>query len=185
MPRPKSQLALDQEASVKSLLELFEGPLRDVAFPGVDGRILAVLSAQVTQATNAVEAASTALAEAHATLEQHKRELAAKAQVAVAYARVFAADNPPLLSQIESAAGPDPLRPNTRTPKRKAPISAAPPAPVESAPIDATAGPEAPLVEASVAHVDAPPGEAAHPPKERPLRKRADRTASVELAPVD
>ncbi len=64
MPRPKSQLALDQEASVKSLLELFEGPLRDVAFPGVDGRILAVLSAQVTQATNAVEAASTALAEA-------------------------------------------------------------------------------------------------------------------------
>lgn len=190
MPRPKSQLALDQEASVKSLLELFEGPLRDVAFPGVDGRILAVLSAQVTQATNAVEAASTALAEAHATLEQHKRELAAKAQVAVAYARVFAADNPPLLSQIESAAGPDPLRPNTRTPKRKAPISAAPPAPVESAPvesapIDATAGPEAPLVEASVAHVDAPPGEAAHPPKERSLRKRADRTASVELAPVD
>lgn len=121
------------EPSFFALRDLFTGPLRDVSFPGVDASAVADLVAHAEGGARAVVAARTALLEAQASLASaeavfadRRSLLANKAQLALAYARVFAQDDPALLAAVEGVSLPR-LRAVTSAPSNM--TAAAPTAP--------------------------------------------------------
>lgn len=106
-----SHAALDP--SFFALRDLFTGPLRDVSFPGVDANAVAELVAHAEAGAESVESARAALREAQTNLvaaeaafADRRALLVSKAQLAVAYARVFAQDDPELLAAVESVSVP-------------------------------------------------------------------------------
>lgn len=90
---------------VRALLDLFDGPLREVRFPDADGQSLASAAADAEAARAAVDAAERALAEAKAALEGAQRTLDQKAQRSLAYARVYAVDKPELQAALDAVPG--------------------------------------------------------------------------------
>ncbi|AKV02875.1 hypothetical protein AKJ09_09538 [Labilithrix luteola] len=83
------------------LLEIFEGPLRDIRFPDASGEILASSIAEVQATHAALLTAEAALEAAKARLIEVQQVLTARSERALAYARIYAADQPELEAMLE------------------------------------------------------------------------------------
>lgn len=83
------------------LLEIFEGPLRDVRFPDASGEILASSIAEVQATHAALLTAEAALEAAKARLIEVQQALTVRSERALAYARIYAADQPELEAMLE------------------------------------------------------------------------------------
>lgn len=89
-------------ASTLNLIELFQGPLRDVRFPDVDGDRLGAAIEAVRAAQEAVEHAQASVEAAREILAEKERFVTQETDRALAYVRVYAADRPELLAAIEA-----------------------------------------------------------------------------------
>jgi hypothetical protein len=105
------------------VIELFDGELSHVAFPGVDARTLAAHRDEVLDAQLALEAAEDALEAARRQLEARVEALSSHARRALAYARVFAGDDATLLAAVDAIASP---RADQRLPAARAADASAP-----------------------------------------------------------
>jgi hypothetical protein len=110
-----------------AVLALFEGPLRDVKFPGADSAELARVVDAARAAREAVAHAESALAAARDALRHAHDNVARQTERTLAYARVYASDNAALLAAIEAAAPRSPRRGPGRP--RKDAATSGPPAP--------------------------------------------------------
>ncbi|MFO0619221.1 MAG: hypothetical protein U0414_41915 [Polyangiaceae bacterium] len=107
---PESEPALARphlEPGVAAVLSLFDGPLADQRFPGVDRDSLAELDSavragrsEIDEARAALMRAQTALVERERALGAHETALLARAHRALAYARIYAEDEPTLAPAI-------------------------------------------------------------------------------------
>ncbi len=118
------------EPAFFALRELFVGPLRGVSFPGIDAPTVTGLVDEAERRLERVVAARAAFADAHreliaaeSALGEQQTMLLGKSHVAIAYARVFAQDDPDLLESIDRIALPKITPPKTR------PSAASPQAP--------------------------------------------------------
>jgi hypothetical protein len=111
---PASEVSLEVPSPVARLLEIFHVELAGVSFPGVDAAVLDGAAAAVHAAAREVEQALVTLAAARVTLAGAQDELGARAQRALAYARVYAADEPVLLGELEGLAVPRRREPGER-----------------------------------------------------------------------
>jgi hypothetical protein len=91
-------------ASLHAVLALFEGPLQGVRFPDVDAASLTQLAADVAHGVAAVRDAEQALIAARRAHDERLEALTAKAQRALAYARVFAEGDAELSAQLADLA---------------------------------------------------------------------------------
>lgn len=90
----------------RHLLELFAGPLRDVRFPDADVERL-TLAVEETQAAHAALArAEEAVDAARKALVEKQQVVAKQTERTVAYARIYAADQPQLLASLEALSTP-------------------------------------------------------------------------------
>ncbi|HTV24567.1 MAG TPA: hypothetical protein VMG12_38010 [Polyangiaceae bacterium] len=103
---------------LQSVLELFQGPLSSVRFADIDAAGLAKLAAEVEAASSQVQERENELAELRQALAQRQEALLALAQQALAYARVYAENDEPLLEAVNRISLPRATKP------RKAPTSA-------------------------------------------------------------
>jgi hypothetical protein len=124
-------------------MDFFRAELASVQFPGVDAKVLDTASARIDAALETVRRAETELDAARATLAAAQDDAQQKAQRALAYARVYAQDNPSLLARLDAlsspaiATAPAPRR-RGRPPKSSTPLFAEPePTPAESPALDA------------------------------------------------
>jgi hypothetical protein len=92
--------------SIQSVLELFKGPLRSIRFADIDADGLANLAAEVEAAASEVQRHEEKLAELRHGLAQRQEALLLLAQRALAYARVYAEDDEPLLEALNGIALP-------------------------------------------------------------------------------
>jgi len=83
------------------LLGLFEGPLAGVRFPDVDAGILAAQMKSAKDAALRLEQARTALEDARSALAEEEAKLDGRVERALAYLRIYAADDPVLLVELE------------------------------------------------------------------------------------
>lgn len=150
------------DPSLRELVELFSGPLAAVSFPGVDGRRLATLAAQVETDTAELARLDAAAAALRQRLSDARDDLLQRAQRALAYARVYADGEGPaeLAAQLDAlvlprtrgqrpapavataAATAEPTTPRKRGRPRKEPqpttlfaAPAAPATPIAAAPV--------------------------------------------------
>jgi len=86
--------------AIRELLAIFEGELATVQFPNVSAKILSQLATQVSHETQRAEALRQQLDAAQATLAEAQAKLVRTAELGLAYARVFAADDPDLLQRL-------------------------------------------------------------------------------------
>jgi len=122
-PPPSGVSARTGDPALSELLELFDGPLRDVTFPDVDRTTLRALveeteathaqrqikAASLTEADEvlalaqaAVLAARSELLDADAQVDQRQRALLVGAQRALSYAKVFAETDPELHARLSA-----------------------------------------------------------------------------------
>ncbi|MBL8620923.1 MAG: hypothetical protein JNK64_06450 [Myxococcales bacterium] len=96
------------DPSLRELVELFAGPLATVSFPGVDGRRLGTLAAQVEADTAELARLDAAAAALRQRLSDARDDLLQRAQRALAYARVYAdGEGPPeLAAQLDAVVLP-------------------------------------------------------------------------------
>ena len=87
---------------VRDLVAVFAQQLADVQFPGVGHDELTALTARVEEHSNALEQAKTQALAAENGLNESRRELLAKAEQALAYAKIYAASDPTLLNRLSS-----------------------------------------------------------------------------------
>jgi hypothetical protein len=92
--------------AIQEVLDLFEDQLAPVTFGGLETRVLTAAAETVRVAADALAAAEAAAEAARAVLAERQEELAQKAQRALAYARIYAEDDPPLLEKVEAIALP-------------------------------------------------------------------------------
>lgn len=85
---------------VATLLGLFESPLRDVRFPDADREALTAAVDAFRAAQLSVTEAEEKLHAARVRLDEADTALARVSQRALAYARVYAQDNPELLASL-------------------------------------------------------------------------------------
>lgn len=109
------------DPSLRELVELFAGPLATVSFPGVDGRRLGTLAAQVESDTAELARLDAAAAALRQRLSDARDDLLQRAQRALAYARVYADGEGPaeLAAQLDAL-----VLPRTRS-QRPAPAQTA------------------------------------------------------------
>jgi hypothetical protein len=109
--------------SVRAVLDLFEGPLAEVRFPGIDRKSLAQAESEVEARRVDLQAALEAVASARASLETAQGALFEQVRRAHGYATVFADGDPTLLEslgKIELDAGTHaPKKPRGRPPKQR------------------------------------------------------------------
>jgi hypothetical protein len=112
-------------ADLRAILDLFTSELREIAFPGVDAAVLRQHADDVRARARDVERARQALDAARAELDDRTRALAGLAGRALAYARIYAADQPALAARLASldsapaaAAPPAPDRPKRGRPRK-------------------------------------------------------------------
>ncbi len=92
-------------AGAAELLQLFETDLQGIAFPDVDAsRLQQEVERCRTQAV-AVDELAANLAAAREELASYQAGLKALGKKAIAYAKVYAADNPELRSKLEAMGG--------------------------------------------------------------------------------
>jgi hypothetical protein len=104
--------------AIQEVLDLFEDQLAPITFGGLETRVLTAAAETVRVAADALAAAEAAAEAARAVLVERQEELALKAQRALAYARIYAEDDPPLLEKVEAIALP---RVGRRAPREEAP----------------------------------------------------------------
>ena len=92
--------------SIQALLDLFATALADVRFADVDGQSLARSAADVEAAAQAEGVARAALDAAHLALQEKQEALLQQAQRALAYARVYAENDPTLSASLEAVGLP-------------------------------------------------------------------------------
>jgi hypothetical protein len=98
---PVQQDARDPVPSLaREILELYRGPLAEVRFPDLDRAVLETSTDALVAAQRELEDAERALADAQAKLAERSAALLARAQRGLAYAQVFAQDQPPLLERL-------------------------------------------------------------------------------------
>lgn len=85
---------------IRATLELFEGPLAQVCFPGVDQSTLATAAREVEARQVELQRTLEAVQVARAALEAGQQQLEEQARRAHAYAAVFAQDDPPLAAKL-------------------------------------------------------------------------------------
>jgi hypothetical protein len=131
-------------APVREVLNLFENELADVRFPDLEASVLQAAAAQALLEAEAVDRAEQALDQARTALTQAQEALLQKAQRALAYVRVYAEDDAPLLSRIEAIALPRAPRRPQRSPESPASDvePASPPARRRGRPRKVDPGPE-------------------------------------------
>ena len=95
---------------LRALLGLYETELRELKFPDIDAQVLAQSGRAVLSAAEEVAEAEAALDAARAELQRHQEALLHKGQRALAYARVFAEEQPELLEKLAQITLPRPPR---------------------------------------------------------------------------
>ncbi|MBK7825394.1 hypothetical protein [Nannocystis sp.] len=101
MPTPHAESSTEAlSPAIRELLSIFEGELATVQFPNVSAKILSQLATQVSTETHRAEALRQQLDAAQATLAEAQAKLVRTAELGLAYARVFAADDPELLQRL-------------------------------------------------------------------------------------
>ena len=100
---------------VKQILDLFSRDLAEASFGGLDRRVLEEAASRVAAHAEAVDRAEAALEAARATLAESQEVLHGRAQRALAYARVFAEDDPELSARLEAITLPRPAAPRRVT----------------------------------------------------------------------
>ena len=100
--------------AVQSLIDLYTADLAEVRFPDVDGRVLAEITEQVRAEAARVAAAELALESAKASLAAQRDALITRAQRALAYARVYAEEDPALSARLHALELPRTARRATR-----------------------------------------------------------------------
>lgn len=101
---------------VQALLDLFATDLADVHFADVDAQLLARLAVDLEASAEAAAIAQEALERANAAVLERSDALLEQAQRALAYARVYAERNPPLLERLEAITLPRARRPRAESP---------------------------------------------------------------------
>lgn len=101
MPDPTIKASDAIAAPLLDVLSLFDGPLQKVTFPDVDRAKLHELAVEVRRAADEVEKARALLTAAEATLDERRRALATRSQRALAYARVYAAEDLELREKLD------------------------------------------------------------------------------------
>jgi hypothetical protein len=96
---------------IQSVLELFKGPLASVRFADIDATGLANLAAEVEAVGSEAEEQEAKLAELRQDLAQKQEALLVLAQRALAYARVYAENDEPLLEELNRIALPRAAKP--------------------------------------------------------------------------
>jgi hypothetical protein len=96
---------------IQSVLELFKGPLSGVRFADIDATGLASLAAEVESAASEVQRQEAQLAELRQALAQRQEALLVLAQQALAYARVYAENDEPLLEELNRISLPRAAKP--------------------------------------------------------------------------
>jgi hypothetical protein len=91
---------------IQSVLELFNGPLSSVRFADIDASGLTNLAAEVEAAASEVQQHEAKLAELRQGLAQRQEALLVLAQQALAYARVYAENDEPLLEELNRISLP-------------------------------------------------------------------------------
>jgi hypothetical protein len=112
-------------APIQTLVTLFEETLTAVNFPDVNTTVLQEASKAVVDAHTQVTRLEAELTAARAALSERQDALLGKAQRALAYARIFAEEQPELLSRLDAVSLP---RAGRRQPKVEAtvePVTAA------------------------------------------------------------
>ena len=106
-PSPVDPASAALSPAIRELLSVFEGELADVQFPGVSAKALTDLAGQVAEETQRVEELRRQLDDAQATLGEAQQKLVRVAELGLAYARVYAAEDAALLSRLsELQVGP-------------------------------------------------------------------------------
>jgi hypothetical protein len=106
--------------AIRELLSIFEGELSGVSFPGVDRKTLTELAAQVEGESQRVEELRQQIEEAQTLLSDAQQKLVRAAELGLAYARVYAAEDAALLSRL----GDLQVGPNEPPRKRKLEVAA-------------------------------------------------------------
>ena len=88
--------------ALRELLDVFERELAEVQFPGVDRTVLHDLAAQVEGEGQRVEVLRQQLEEAQSILSDAQTKLVRAAELGLAYARVYAADDAALLDRLST-----------------------------------------------------------------------------------
>lgn len=88
--------------ALRELLDVFERELAEVQFPGVDRTVLKDLAAQVEGEGQRVDALRQQLDEAQSILSDAQTKLVRAAELGLAYARVYAADDAALLDRLST-----------------------------------------------------------------------------------
>lgn len=171
--------------ALQAVVALFRGPLHNVRFADIDAAGLGNLAAEVEAAAAEVEAQEAKLAELRQALSQKQESLAALAQQALAYARIYAEGDDALTAQLNEITLPRAAKP--RKPSLKgagargeAEQGAEPaelPAPSEVAPA-AAAGREPVSPEVVTANDAAAEPEFAKPGRRKVQRRLARASAS-------
>lgn len=91
---------------IQSVLELFNGPLSSVRFADIDASGLTQLASEVEAAALEVQHHEARLAELRQGLAQRQEALLVLAQQALAYARVYAENDEPLLDELNRISLP-------------------------------------------------------------------------------
>ena len=94
----------DLEAAHARVLALFEGPLAGVRFPDVDADILNAHVRDAKKAAVRVETLRAELDDARRVLDEEEDRLAGRVERALAYLRVYAEGNVPLLGEVEAVS---------------------------------------------------------------------------------
>ena len=89
------------DPAIAELLALFEGPLEGISFPDVDRATLIDLAEVVRRSAADVEAARVMLENAEAALDARQQVLLSRGQRALAYARIYASDQPELSAALD------------------------------------------------------------------------------------
>ena len=100
---------------IQSVLELFKGPLSGVRFADVDATGLASLAEEVESAASEVESREAQLVDLRQALAQRQEALLVLAQQALAYARVYAENDEPLLEELNRISLPRAGKPRKPT----------------------------------------------------------------------
>jgi hypothetical protein len=96
--QPTTQASLSP--SIRAILDLFEGPLAEVRFPGVERESLARAEAEVESRRAELQRALEAVASARESLESAQAALLEQARRAHGYATVFADGDPALTEAL-------------------------------------------------------------------------------------
>jgi hypothetical protein len=115
-------------APIQDLLQVFKEHLSSVMFPDVSFEILEALIKKVASNTNELQEALAKVEAVRADLELNNNELLQKAVRGLAYARIYAEGNGPLLEQLSKITIGKPVRVQKKSPAQK-------PSPADEAPV--------------------------------------------------